>query len=210
MVILSHRGYWKHASEKNTEIAFRRSFELGLGTETDFRDAGGTLVISHDPPGKADAPMTAERFFEIFISYNRSLPLALNIKSDGLYPMVQSLLLKFQISSYFVFDMSVPDALGYLKHGIRAFTRQSEYERTPAFYDRAAGVWIDAFESDWLDDATVFGHLAAGKQVCIVSPELHQRPHEAVWRKLGAMKCTRQPGVMLCTDFPQEARKVLG
>jgi hypothetical protein len=42
MQILSHRGYWQHPSEKNTEAAFRRSFLLGYGTETDIRDRDGT------------------------------------------------------------------------------------------------------------------------------------------------------------------------
>lgn len=210
MVILSHRGYWKRTSEKNTEVAFRRSFELGFGAETDIRDACGKLVISHDPPANANGPLSAERFFEIFASYDRSLPLALNIKSDGLYEPLLELLLKFDISNYFVFDMSAPDALGYLKHGVRTFTRQSELEREPAFYDRAAGVWMDAFFGDWADDATVRSHLSAGKEVCIVSPELHRRPHEAVWQRLAAMESARRPGVMLCTDFPEDARSVFG
>ncbi|HDG1702299.1 TPA: hypothetical protein PFE33_004667, partial [Kluyvera ascorbata] len=34
--------------EKNTQTAFERSFSLGFGTETDIRDFGGELVISHD------------------------------------------------------------------------------------------------------------------------------------------------------------------
>ena len=48
MEILSHRGYWKNEGEKNTKIAFERSFQLGFGTETDIRDYKGELVISHD------------------------------------------------------------------------------------------------------------------------------------------------------------------
>lgn len=50
MKILSHRGYWKNSDEKNKENAFRRSFSLGYGTETDVRDCRGDLVISHDMP----------------------------------------------------------------------------------------------------------------------------------------------------------------
>ena len=38
MQVISHRGYWKAASEKNTQTAFKRSFSLGYGTETDVRD----------------------------------------------------------------------------------------------------------------------------------------------------------------------------
>ena len=50
MIILSHRGYWKSEKERNQEVAFHRSFDLGYGTETDIRDIQGKLVISHDMP----------------------------------------------------------------------------------------------------------------------------------------------------------------
>ena len=50
MIIISHRGYWIQPAEKNTEEAFSRSFERGMGTETDVRDHRGELVISHDMP----------------------------------------------------------------------------------------------------------------------------------------------------------------
>ena len=49
MKIICHRGYWQEPSEKNSDIALRRGFSLGLGTETDIRDLNGELVISHDP-----------------------------------------------------------------------------------------------------------------------------------------------------------------
>ena len=45
MKIISHHGFWHIPSEKNTETAFCRSFELGFGTETDVRDSLGALVI---------------------------------------------------------------------------------------------------------------------------------------------------------------------
>ena len=48
MEILSHRGYWQCPEEKNQEVAFSRSFDLGFGCETDLRDYGGEIVISHD------------------------------------------------------------------------------------------------------------------------------------------------------------------
>lgn len=41
MQILSHRGYWKSMEEKNSIIAFDRSFFSLYGLETDLRDMGG-------------------------------------------------------------------------------------------------------------------------------------------------------------------------
>ena len=46
MKIISHRGFWKESKEKNSEAAFKRSFENGFGLETDIRDYNGDLVVS--------------------------------------------------------------------------------------------------------------------------------------------------------------------
>ena len=81
MRIISHRGYWKTPSEKNTINAFQRSFDLGFGTETDIRDLAGEIVVSHDLP-KGDE-IRLEKFLALVSSYENahSLTLALNIKS---------------------------------------------------------------------------------------------------------------------------------
>ena len=50
MQILSHRGLWHSSMERNTKDAFVRSFDAGLGTETDLRDICGKIVVSHDMP----------------------------------------------------------------------------------------------------------------------------------------------------------------
>lgn len=41
MQIFSHRGYWKNKQEKNSIVAFDRSFLNSYGLETDLRDMGG-------------------------------------------------------------------------------------------------------------------------------------------------------------------------
>jgi glycerophosphoryl diester phosphodiesterase len=204
--ILSHRGLWRTPAEKNTAEAFVRSFSQGFGTETDVRDAGGALVISHDP-ARADAlPLPA--FFEIYNRYGAGLPLALNVKADGLAPLLRDHIVAHGIRNYFCFDMSVPDARGYLRCGLASFSRQSEEEREPAFYDRVAGVWMDAFDADWVAEGDVARHLAARKRVCIVSPELHRRPHLPFWDALRSFRLDARRGdLLLCTDWPVEAKE---
>lgn len=202
MRILSHRGYWKTPDERNTVAAFRRSFALGFGTETDVRDATGRLVISHDPPA-ADA-LPIEELFGVHRATDPSLPLALNIKADGLHEMLRDALA--EVKNYFVFDMSIPDARAYVRTGMRVFTRHSEWEPRPAFYDEACGVWLDGFFGEWFHEADIAGHLGRGKQVCVVSPELHARPHRPLWERLASMACVERDDLMLCTDYPEEAR----
>ena len=89
MKILSHRGYWKEASEKNSVTAFLRSFNLNFGTETDLRDQNGEIVISHDIP-KNDSLL-----FKNFLKAlnDKPLTLALNVKADGLAKELKKILI---------------------------------------------------------------------------------------------------------------------
>jgi hypothetical protein len=206
MRVISHRGFWLSPAEKNTPEAFDRSFSMGFGTETDLRDLDGTLVIAHDPPRLG--AVTFEAFLLQHGSVDPSLPLALNIKADGLQSMVSDHIERFEVRDAFVFDMSVPDMLGWLKAGVPVFTRLSDLEPEPLMADRAAGVWLDAFHSNWWDTDVIVRLLESGLDVCVVSPELHKRDHREVWEKLAkAGEIAGTDRLMLCTDFPQDAKE---
>lgn len=56
---------------------------------------------------------------------------------------LKELLEEYNITNYFVFD-----GLGYLKQNMKAFTRESEYEKVPSFYDEACGIWLDEFQDN--------------------------------------------------------------
>lgn len=206
MLILSHRGYWKRDEEKNTPIAFRRSFSFGFGTELDVRDYCGRLVISHDIPDSVS--MEFRSLLEVYCEFNKGLFLAINIKADGLQKLLLDLLNEYQIENYFVFDMAVPDALAYLNLQMKAFTRESEFETDPSFYEQADGVWMDEFRTRWITPQRIKHHLDNGKKICIVSPELHQMDHLVRWKDCKAMSKNLDKGeLMLCTDSPEEARR---
>ena len=205
MRILSHRGYWKQLEEKNKGVAFNRSFSLGFGTELDVRDYCGKLVVSHDMADSTNLEFS--KILEIYCEYDRNLCIAINIKADGLQGRLLSLLKKYNIENYFVFDMSIPDALGYLNNKMNMFTRQSEFEETPSLYDQADGVWMDEFNSHWITVREINRHLENGKSVCIVSPELHQRNHLSTWKDYKCLvNADNTDKLMLCTDYPEEAR----
>lgn len=204
MNVLSHRGYWQELNEKNKEIAFQRSFELGFGTETDIRDRNGALVISHDMPDGSE--MSLSDFLRIVD--NRNLPFALNIKADGLILPLVKQMQSTKLSNWFVFDMAVPDMYAYLKAGVPVFTRMSEVEKQPAWIEQSAGVWLDAFSDIWYDAQTIEDLLRSGKKVCVVSSELHGRNYEALWNLL--LPISKHPLLMLCTDNPELARNFFG
>lgn len=199
MNVISHRGYWKTPDEKNSTAAFRRSFELGFGTETDVRDLDGALVISHDMPTCGAMGMT-----EFLALTGGQLPLALNIKSDGLAEPLRKAMAVYDRSAWFVFDMSIPDMRMHLKAGNPVFTRISEVEQAPVWFDESEGVWLDQFDREWFDVDFVTSLLDTGKRVCVVSSELHRRDYSRLWKMLQPLAAC--DNLILCTDVPEKAQ----
>lgn len=201
MKIISHRGYWTKPAEKNAPAAFRRSFDLGFGTETDVRDAGGALVISHDPPSGGE--LTLDDLVDMAIT--TGLPLALNIKADGLAGAISEVMSRKAYPHWFVFDMSIPDTRTQFAAGNPVYMRVSEFEPDPPFLDQAAGIWLDAFEKDdWRINA-IGSYLDRDLAVCLVSPELHRREHLPFWKHLAQSDVVNDSRLMLCTDLPEDA-----
>ncbi|MDR1826515.1 MAG: hypothetical protein LBQ49_02375 [Rickettsiales bacterium] len=203
MIILSHRGYWKELDERNKGKAFERSFDLGFGTETDLRDIAGKIVISHDMPSGDE--ITFEEVLKIMDG--RNLPLALNIKADGLCDKILELLAKYGHTNYFTFDMSIPDMVVQMKRAARVFTGLSDILPTPVLLDKAAGVWLDCFNSDWWGADVVDGLLDGGKSVCIVSADLHKRETGGQWETIKKCKGMGSDELLLCTDYPEKAKE---
>lgn len=200
--IIAHRGYWKTGVEKNTMVALERAIDYGYGFETDLRDYGGKLVISHNPPKGNE--ITVESVFEMYSQKQSNVPLALNIKADGLQEMLAELLVKYNINNYFFFDMSVCDTLPYISQHLKIASRCSEYERDMPFYKNSTTVWVDFFIDDSLVIPEVERILKDGKIACVVSPELHGRNYSNVWNQLKGIK---KANLYLCTDYPEEADK---
>jgi glycerophosphoryl diester phosphodiesterase len=197
--LLAHRGLWRRPEEQNTLPALTGALHRGLGVETDVRDCAGRLAISHDP-----ADVSSPDFGELCHCYAQmksTATLAVNIKSDGLAGPLHQTLANFGITNYFVFDMSVPDALQYAKRSVPLYSRHSDAETRVTLYDHCVGVWLDAFWSDWFDASHVKEHFRSGKDVCVVSPELHGRRHEGVWQWLRQVQTPPGRRLLLCTDY---------
>lgn len=202
MKIISHRGYWQKTEEKNSTKSFRHSIDCGFGTETDIRDYNSELVVSHDV-----ASQNSLKFNSIIQSFKDvNLMLALNIKADGLQKLLQQMIEQYNLTNYFVFDMSIPDTIQYIGKGFNVFCRQSEYETIVPFYREINGIWLDAFKEIWYNSDLVNNHLNNGKQVCIVSAELHKRDHFKHWQFLKSWSFIKNDNLILCTDYPEEAK----
>lgn len=207
MKIIAHRGLWSDHKEKNTLVAFKRAFLEGFGIETDIRDHLGRIVISHNIP--SGESLDFRYLLELYNNINPKLKLALNIKADCLQDHLKNLLIEYEIENYFVFDMSVPDGLIYIDKNFNTFTRMSEFELQPSFYNEACGVWLDEFKAHWITKTTIEHNILNNKQVCIVSPELHKREYLNEWLEYKNIAREFKEGeIMICTDYPIEAREL--
>ena len=204
---LAHRGLWHAPEQRNTLAAFYDAFDNGCGVEIDVRDLDGGLVVSHDPP--QTGALTFDAVVAAWREHAGAGTLAINVKADGLDALLAEALRGTDPGRAFVFDMSVPDALRYVRATtIPLFTRHSDVEREPALYADAPGVWLDDFAGGFITEERIAAHLRDGKRVAVVSPELHGREHVAAWREWRRWPVWREPGVLLCTDHPTTAQEV--
>lgn len=102
--------------------------------------------------------------------------------------------------------MSVPDLLASVRAGLQCLTRHSDVETPPHFCDETAGVWIDELIDEWIDERQLQAHAAKGREIFIVSPELHGRAHLPRWEQYREMALELQARCTLCTDFPEAAQ----
>lgn len=205
MHILAHRGYWNQNISANSRAAIKTALEKGYGFESDVRDYMGRMVISHNI---ADVScQDAVEVFKWLSEYGDRYCFAINIKADGLKDILRDCFARYNIKNYFLFDMSVPQMIEFAEMGLRFFTRRSEYEIEPVMYEQAAGVWIDGFKRiDWITGKLLRNYISDGKEVCLVSPDLHGKTdYKLFWDKLRDWNIDFSK-VLLCTDYPDEAR----
>lgn len=203
--LLAHRGLWQSDVAPNSHAALVAAARAGFGIETDLRDLAGSLVISHDP-AKIDSLHALESLRAISEAASAPITLALNVKSDGLAPLLAPILEVVGCNTVFFFDMSVPQLVTYARSNLPVAIRISEFEPfRPALLEQLGGlplrIWLDSFDSDWwLDDSTI-NQLSMSATMTIVSPEIHGRDPRPVWDWF--MSATREGAdVYLCTDSP--------
>ena len=208
--VLAHRGIFNCEKEKNSQRALSMALVNGFGIETDIRDLGGRIVISHDPPEHSLESSLEWLLGVISSSAASSARVGLNIKSDGLATLIEARIKEIgvKVSKFFAFDMSIPDSLSYINSEIPVYSRISEYEPDPAFKNKVAGVWIDNFTGDYPQVERAKKMIDEGLRVALVSPELHGRNHRRMWQQIYDSGIYKSDLFELCTDFPLDAAKM--
>ena len=183
----------------NSLAAIRAALESGFSVETDIRDRLGKVLVEHDPP--SSNPNELLELSEILqIGRSGSQILALNVKADGLYPLLRN----YELGQHFFFDMSLPESLKYRKHRASTAARASEFEHydVNGIEKESAWVWLDCFEGDWFLEIDV-KITFPDRYVVLVSPELHGRnPRDSWLWAVSEIKTGSQLGI--CTDLPHE------
>ena len=188
------------------------ALEEGFSVETDIRDLAGELVVSHDPATEESLRwLELLRSIELLQKDLNDQTFALNIKSDGLIPLLCRT--GFLNSPHFFFDFSIPEGQQYRREGLPIASRLSEYESQTSisFETSVAAVWLDGFHDDWYIDSPViesFLGLNPAIPVILVSPELHGREFSRAWEWLRD-KYVGGSNISVCTDHPYKAEEFL-
>ena len=203
--ILCHRGLWCEGYAKNSLESMLKAFESGYGVELDIRNEGSKLVVGHDIN---DITWELEDLFKEYKNNQSSNTIALNIKSDGMARHLKKLIEKYEIANYFVFDMSIPETVSYIREDLKWFARISDIEEIPKSFREnfsIKGIWLDSFYGSYPDHRKVIEILEnCSLPVCIVSPELHSRKINEKYKQYFDVlkRSIGERCLLICTDTP--------
>jgi hypothetical protein len=191
--VLAHRGFWYPKLAGNSLEALQKAASFGFGLETDLRNDSHGVWVAHDA-------INLNEMIQASRTLDFGVPVALNIKSDGLSSFGLDYLPQILSTRSFFFDGSIPQMLDFKRKGIPHALRLSEYEVslpwTPEF------VWLDCFESDWwISDLNIF-ETFQNPNFVIVSSELHNRNPNFMWDVIYQLDSVIRDRILVCTDRP--------
>lgn len=147
------------------------------GIEFDVRDSENDIIVQHDPFSSSE-----KTIFNDFIKNIKNNFLIINVKSEGIEEKIMSLLKGKNKENFFFLDCSFPIINKYSKQGIKNFAlRYSEFEGMDTLINMKGlvdWVWIDCFSKFVLNYNTYIKIRELGYKICIVGPDLQQRPDD--------------------------------
>ncbi len=206
--IMAHRGLWSTFESQNSYASIQAAVSRGFGFETDIRDRLGELIVGHEPSRDEDELL--ESIAELIVTSQSKV--ALNVKSDGLVPLLQAYWKGAIPDGVFFFDMSWPQTLSYIDAGLPIALRASEWEHPEMRIFSELGIkpriWLDGFLSDWWIGDQLIESVCTLGEIYLVSPEIHGRKPEMAWE--WARNLIHQGGnIYVCTDEWDKVEEVL-
>jgi len=208
MKVINHRGQ---------EIEWKKEGVIFGCQEIDVRTyEDQTLVLAHSLDDLYRAPCIDWylRHWSMNTRGTRDV-LAINIKEDGLAPLIKEAVEELLPDQFFCFDMSQAEIPHYVSEGLPIATRCSYFG-----IDRPVGeyIWFDHYPEfdeppqallhDWKQYANDIGYEIEDYKVIAVSPELHdsvlidQEFRQNFWQF-----CKEQGFWAICTNHSEEAEK---
>ncbi|MGH7411755.1 MAG: hypothetical protein ACREJ6_11945 [Candidatus Methylomirabilis sp.] len=207
MIAIAHRGLWfPDPKTQNTTGAAESAVKAGCGVEIDVFAAGNLLCVGHTVPRKiGDSNVSAWAYdggtlpADYFFPILKDAPLiAWNIKNNGCAPLIIEAIERLGAQDRsFVFDQELIGE-SYAGSACPILLRASDREPIGDSLKQrqAIGIWLDAFESDWVTSDVIKTVHDAGKKAYVVSPELHGRRLDlSLW-----FDWADADGI--CTDYP--------
>jgi len=215
MLPIAHRGLWYPDSERqNTVDAMQMAVDRGFGIEidvskqnTDYPNFGDEEIgVGHNLVPPEIVGPSIHPYEEVLAV----APLILwNIKTLGLEQILPEFIFTRGLhETSIIFDQDFPGmpenySREFLARKVKVLVRVSDREPDKVVGSDYHGVWLDQFDSDWVDQDVVAYWHDRGKAVFVVSPELHNRPLDLKkwfeWKEADG----------ICTDFPFLASDLL-
>ena len=193
--LLAHRGVHSSSYPANSLQALELALVKGYGIETDLRLVDQEIVIMHD---YFDKPLPLSLLLELWEKTSNQ-ELALNIKTDGLAPLLSEIFSKYQErDDFFFFDMSTPEEVIYEKYQLPIAYRISEREPFSRFKSQPKRIWLDSFSPElWYLNLPQDELKTILKNSYLVSSELHKKDPTLLWNTLKEFEFKG-----ICTDHP--------
>lgn len=145
------------------------------GVEIDLRDFNKDLIIQHDPFKKGD-------LFSKFLKQYKHGTLIINIKSERIEYKIIEILKKNKIKRYFFLDSSYPMIIDMTKkkfnHIAIRISDYESFENIEKLKNKFKWIWLEIFNNFKISKKQVDYLKRNSIKICLVSPELHNRPQD--------------------------------
>ncbi len=223
MQILSHRYLTegKNKEKENTLSQIKYALEKGFNFfETDIRRLpSGEFYISHDPQSAITEENNAVEHLKVWKASGTRI--ALNIKELGYEKELVDFLKQYEVvENCFLFDFDIEflgaepnsyiEKIYSLEPTLKCAVRVSDHSET---VERALGIaasniiWLDEFDSLWVNEGHIKKLKDAGKVVYCIAPDLHNFTHEQTLARFKDFIAWQADGI--CTDFAEDLKNII-
>jgi len=193
--IYAHRAIYQN--KENTIDGIKNNFELGFNVEIDLRKNSGVIYLAHDPESNGES---FEKACEIVKHYSKKM--AIHLKENIDIDEIIKLILKYKIEKN-CFIFSTTDKIENSKIvDIASYENRNNSPINPI-------LWCDETSEKWYTKEIFLKYQKNKQYVITMSKELTLKSNfqeiKNEWNRLINLGTNG-----ICTDFPNELKKICG